>query len=112
MNAHNSSSNMITLAPRMRQCDNAYPVTEPAITEMMTLGIRMRTEFAEAYSDPTAVQSPVHADDHALIQAAKPGDAGNVKIENVRTSSEVFNDVAITTRSGIEKNRQIHTRNV
>ena len=63
---------------------------------MITLGIRMRTEFQKPTLTPLQFR-PVHADDHALIQAAKPGDAGNVKIENVRTSSEVFNDVAITT---------------
>ena len=55
---------------------------------------------------------PVQADDHALIQAARLGAAGNVKIENVRTSSDVFNYVEITTISGIEKNRQIHTSSV
>src|SRR5690349_7423249 len=102
MKAQNSSSSMITLAPRMRQCDSAYPVTDPAITDTMTLGIRMRTEFQNPTRTPPQF-SPVQADDHALLQASILGDAGKAKIENVRTSSEVFSDVAITTKSGIEK---------
>src|SRR6202035_2432190 len=99
MKAQNSSSNMMTFAPRMRQCDSAYPVTEPAMTEMMTLGIRMRTEFQKPTLTPPQF-SPVHADDHALIQASMLGEDGKVKIENVRTSSDVLSDVAITTNSG------------
>src|ERR1051326_7711030 len=102
---------MMPLAPRIRQCDRAYPVTDPAITETMTLGIRMRTEFQNPTLMPPQF-SPVQAEDHALTQAAMPGDAGKVKIENVRTSSDVLSDVANTTSSGIEKNRQIQTNNV
>ena len=74
---------------------------------MMTLGIRMRTEFQNPTRTPPQF-SPVQADDQALIQDAMLGDAGSVKMEKVRTSSEVLNEVAITTSSGIEKNRQIH----
>ena len=40
------------------------------------------------------------------------GAAGSVKIEKVRTSSDDLSEVAITTSSGIEKNRQIHTSSV
>src|SRR5580704_1399413 len=111
MKAHTSSSSMITLAPRMRQCDNAYPVTDPASTEMKTLGTRMRTEFQKPTRTPPQF-NPVHADDHALIQASMPGALGSVKIENVRTSSDDLSEVAITTSNGIEKNRQIHTSSV
>src|SRR5215469_8909007 len=111
MNAQISNSSMITLAPRIRQCDKAQPVTDPASTEMMTLGIKMRTEFQNPTRTPPQF-SPVQADDQALIQAAMLGAAGRVKIENVRTSSDVFNDVEITTNSGIEKNRHTHTSSV
>ena len=102
---------MMTFAPRIRQCERAYPVTAPAATEMETLGIRMRTEFQKPTLTPPQF-NPVHAEDHALIQGAMLGDNGNVKIEKVRTSSDDLSDVAITTSSGIEKNRQIHTRKI
>jgi hypothetical protein len=75
---------------------------------MMTLGIRMRTEFQKPTRTPPQF-NPVQADDHALIQAAMLGTAGKLNIEKVRTSSDVFSEVEITTSSGIEKNRQIHT---
>ena len=86
-------------------------MTEPANTEMMTLGIRMRTEFQKPTRTPPQF-SPVHAEDQALIQAAIPGAVGSEKIENVRTSSDDLSEVAITTSSGIEKNRQIQTSSV
>src|SRR5580692_11365810 len=73
---------------------------------MMTLGIRIRTEFQNPTCTPPQF-NPVQAEYHAFTQAAKPGAEGRLKIENVRTSSEVFNEVAITTSNGIEKNRQV-----
>ena len=85
-------------------------MTDPARTEMMTLGIKMRTEFQKPTWMPPQF-SPVQAENHALPQAAKLGDAGRLKIEKVRTSSEDFSDVAITTSSGMAKNRQIQTSN-
>ncbi len=51
----------------------------------------------------------MQAEYYALTQAAKLGAEVTVKIEKVRTSSEVFSDVAITTSNGIEKNRQVQT---
>jgi hypothetical protein len=78
---------------------------------MTTLGIRMRTEFQNPTRTPPQF-NPVQADDQALTQAAMLGAAGRVKIEKVRTSSDVLSEVAITTSSGIEKNRQIHTNSM
>ena len=76
---------------------------------MMTLGMRMRTEFKKPTRTPPQFR-PVQADDQALSQAANPGAVGSVKIEKVRTSSDVLNEVEITTSSGIEKNRQLARR--
>src|ERR1700677_564067 len=73
---------------------------------MMTLGIRIRTEFQNPTCTPPQF-NPVQVEYHAFTQAAKLGAEGRLKIEKVRTSSEVFSDVAITTSNGIEKNRQV-----
>src|SRR5579863_10627850 len=68
----------------------------------------MRTEFQKPTCTPPQF-SPVQAEYQAFTQAAKLGAAGRLKIENARTSSDVFSDVAITTNSGMEKNRQVQT---
>src|SRR5580692_3549853 len=78
------------------------------MTEMMTLGIRIRTEFQKPTCTPSQFR-PVQAENHAFVQAAKLGAVGRLKMENARTSSEDFSEVAMTTSSGIEKNRHVQT---
>ena len=86
-------------------------MTDPANTDMMTLGINMRTEFKKPTCTPPQF-SPVQAANQAFTHAEKLGDAGRLKMENARTSSDVLSDVAITTSSGIEKNRHVQTNSV
>ena len=83
-------------------------MTDPANTDMMTLGINIRTEFQNPTCTPPQFK-PVQAANQAFTQAAMLGDAGRLKMEKVRTSSDVFSDVAMTTSSGIEKNKQVQT---
>src|ERR1700758_4936966 len=75
---------------------------------MTTLGINIRTEFQNPTCTPPQF-NPVQAANQAFTQAAKLGEVGRLKIEKVRTSSDVFSDVAMTTNSGIEKNRHVQT---
>src|ERR1700742_3162956 len=84
MNAPSSNSSIIVSAPRPRQCDSAYPVVAPAMTEMVTLGIRIRTEFQNPTRMPWQFM-PVQAENQAFAQALKLGAEGRLKIENVRT---------------------------
>jgi len=75
----------------------------------------MRNRVPETDSDTAAVSSPVHADDHAVTQAAITREAaGSVKIENVRNHrSAGFQDVATSRpRNGIEKNRQSYQERI
>ena len=80
------------------------------MTEMMTLGIRIRTEFQKPTRIPSQV-TPVQAEDHALPQASKLSDPGREKIEPVRISGMVFSEVISITNSGSAKNTASISRN-
>src|SRR5579862_2670069 len=69
----------------------------------------MRTEFQKPTWTPPQFR-PVHAEYHAFAQAARLGADGRLKIEKARTSSEVLSEVAITTSSGMAKNRHVQAR--
>src|ERR1700722_853331 len=73
---------------------------------MLTPGIRIRTEYQNPTCTPPQF-NPVQAEYHAFTHAAKLGADGRLNMEKARTSSDDLSEVAITTSSGIEKNRQV-----
>ena len=76
----------------------------PAMIERITDGIRIRTEFQKPTLMPLHSR-PVHADDHALVQASNVIAAGRAMMLPSRISSMGLSDVMTMIQSGSRKNR-------
>src|SRR5258708_36961895 len=97
-------------APRTRQYERAYPVSDPTAIEIATEGTRILTELKKPIWMPLQL-SPVQALDQALPHAENVTSAGNAKILPRRISCIVFSDVTSITYSGIAKNKAVMIRN-
>src|SRR5215470_1830019 len=96
-------------APRTRQYERAYPVSDPTVIEITTDGMRIFTELKKPTWMPLQL-SPVQAPDHALPHAANVTSRGTANTLPRRISGIVFSDVTSMTYRGIAMNNAVITR--